>query len=95
MICSRQGQTARSPRSHPQATGEAEAGAQRTLTRLEEQDYLKHFCDEVLQSILSLQTQTALDLLERSNSTTIMQVVDSNGMHAVHHAPKVWPRCRR
>ena len=60
---------------------------QRALARMEEQEYSKDFCNDVLQAVLSLQGQAAVDLLERS--TTIMQIVDSNGMHALHHAGKL------
>ena len=62
---------------------------QKALTRMEEQEYSKDTCNNLLQAILASQSEQALQTLERSNPTTVMQFVDSNGMHAVHHAAKL------
>ena len=62
---------------------------QRLLSKAEEKETSQDFVNQVLTGILSKNVDATLALLARASPVCVMQIVDFNGMSALHHAAKL------
>ena len=62
---------------------------QRVLSMSEEKETTRDFVNDLLTAILSKNVDRAMDMLQSCTPMTVMQLDDSNGMSALHHAAKM------